>query len=105
MLNIQKTKEEKLKDTVVEIDTDSIAGITNLKNANQRSYDLVWNNPEHTPQEICDFLGNQAYLLFVNSAKSQAFIKDIDSDHVELSIPEGYSVQINQDGTVTITNI
>ena len=103
MFTITKTKEEIIKDELVKINQVSEFGLMQLITANKRAYDMFWKNPNVTPQEFCDLMGNEAYKLFQSSASSQEFIKSMKSDHVELSIPENWSVEFNQDGTVNVT--
>ena len=64
-----------------------------------QSYELFWANPI----AICEEAGNQAYLLFQKHVEMGASIKERQPDFVELTIPEGWEVSVNQDGTVTCT--
>lgn len=71
--------------------------IINLK----QSYNLFWNNPQATPQQICDLLGNNAYKLFENYSVMAQAIMTIKPD-AEVLMPADGAFTINQDGTVTI---
>ena len=103
MYNIIKTQEEIIKDEIRGINTTANAGIINLKQAIDLAYRQFWFNPLATPQEICDVLGNQAFKLFEDHRDASLFLLSKDSEYVPLQIPENFTADINNDGTVTIT--
>ena len=106
MFNIQKTKQDIIKDELIKIDAMSRSGLYQLAEAHKTAYNLFWNNELGiTPQDFCDFMGSDAYKLFVASKKGQDFLKEMDSEHEELKIPKGKDATINKDGTVIITEL
>lgn len=102
MYTIQKTQQQIINEEIQKISLVGDIGLNVLEQSIKDGYDLFWNNPNATPQELCDLMGNQAYKLFQDHRDAQDFIKSRRSDYVELTIPENYDVTFNQDGTVTI---
>lgn len=82
----------------------SIAGskllVEQLKNMHLSAFNRVWNNPDHTPQEIMDAYGTDAAKLFHDSAATQTFLSEVVDGYEPLTPPRDYT--INQDGSVTI---
>lgn len=65
---------------------------------------LVWNNPDLTPQQACDALGDKAARLFIaHGAITRALMATAQADGVEpdIMLPSN-DMQINEDGTVTV---
>lgn len=67
--------------------------------AYRTTYDLFWANPI----AICEEAGNQAYLLFTKHVEMGQAIVARQPDFEELTVPAGWEVVINQDGTVSLT--
>jgi len=103
MYNIIKTQQEIIKDEIREINITANAGILNLKQAVNSGYQQFWFNSLVTPQEICDILGNQAFKLFEDHRDASLFLLSKDSEYVVQGVPENFTADINNDGTVTIT--
>jgi len=65
---------------------------------------MVWNNPKGLhPQKVMDTHGTGASRLFQISGVIGNAINTLIPGTVDVSIPAGYSVTFNPDGTVTIT--
>lgn len=103
MFNITKTKQEIAKEQFEEININSDSGTINLYNAYIGTYNLFWNNPNSTPQEIADVAGTQATQMFADHYETGIYLATKMKDFVPLSIPEKWEVVFNEDGTVTIT--
>ena len=93
--------------TSIDIITAEIAGLNTkgldaLKSISLSSFNLVWNNPNATPQQIFDGFGTNAYKLFDIAGKTFSFIASIDSTFLPPTPPKAFT--INQDGTVTVTD-
>ena len=58
------TQEEKTKIAVRTITDQSNGALDNLKFNLNLCWDMFWSNPNATPQQICDALGNNAYKIF-----------------------------------------
>lgn len=104
MFTITKTQQEIVKDELLQINRASEIALSILEENSKKAYNRFWNNPNATPQELCDVMGNNAYQLFTASAEVQGFIKKMKPEHEMLSIPENKEVTFNADGTVTITD-
>ncbi len=107
IININTTTEENIKGELLKVNRLNQSIIQTAKANSKRAYDIFWKNRDEniTPQAICDYLGNEAYKLFQAHIAMEEWIYSQDSTHEKLSIPEGWSVNIHQDGTVTITKI
>ena len=90
-----QTHEEKLSENLKELLRSNEATFVNLSQGIQRSFDLVWNTPEFTPQEIIDALearGISALAMFTTSAQLQAVMKSTNPDYQKLVPPVQYTV-------------
>lgn len=96
----EKTQEEKTKDAVRGMNSHAVASVENAKNNYRTAFNLLWDNENATPQEICDALGNQAYKLFENAMIWISAITKLDPTWVYPPAPNEFT--INPDGTVTI---
>jgi hypothetical protein len=63
---------------------------------------LVWNNPNATPQQVCDALGTGAANLFALSALLCDLLGGITGTTPN-PVPAGWTVTANDDGTITLT--
>jgi hypothetical protein len=75
--------------------------LENLKQNVAECWRLFWNNPDATPQQICDKFGKDAYKIFQTSSVIQTAIATLDNTFVPFVPPREFT--INQDGTVTIS--
>ena len=75
-----------------------------IRRNHQLGMSLLWGNlPEGvTAQDIVDELGTDAGEIFTLSAQLATLIGGVDPDSV-VSVPEGVTYTINQDGTVTLS--
>jgi len=64
------------------------------------AFDMVWNNPNFTAQEVLNSFGNEAAALFIFSGQIQTMLKQAKPEYEILMPPLPYT--INEDGTVTI---
>lgn len=100
IINIQTNKALENINEINNLSNSTEIMITNImKNAYRRSYNIFWANPIN----ICNEAGSQAYLLFQKHVEMGQRINERDSDFIELTIPENWTVEFNQDGTVTCT--
>jgi hypothetical protein len=68
--------------------------------AHRRLFDLFWNNPRATPQEIAAALGTSALALFTAHAALGAAIEAAVPGTVTYAPPRAYTV--NPDGSLTV---
>lgn len=66
-----------------------------------QSANFVWNNKDYTPQEIFNAYGTDSAELVKLSAAAIALITAVSGNGPTLP-PQGFSLTINQDGTVTV---
>jgi hypothetical protein len=78
----------------------STAMFRRMKQEHARIFNMLWNNPKATPQEILDQYGVDAAALFSFSSEIQTMAKAIDPGYVPLVSP--YEYTINPDGTITV---
>lgn len=105
MFNIPiKTRDQTLREVIENLSVLGDSAITSLAIQHKTNFDNFWNNPEATPMEICEALGNEAYKLFTNSQATQAFIKSMRPEYEPFTIPERYEVTFGKDGTVQIVD-
>ena len=86
-----------VKDRIVAMSTSMF---NRMKQEHARIFNILWNNPKATPQEILDQYGVDAAALFSFSLQIQTIAKAIDPGYVRLVSP--YEYTINPDGTVTV---
>jgi len=86
-----------VKDRIV---ANSTGMFRRMKQEHARIFNLLWNNPKATPQEILDQYGTDAAELFSFSLQIQTMAKAIDPGYVPLVSP--YEYTINRDGTITV---
>jgi len=87
----------------VQRDQDVIAALfKNVVDTFRRMADFVWRNPYGlTPQEIFDLYGDKAVDLCRLSSAAQAMVETYTGTRPAV-VPEGYDLQYNADGTVTV---
>ena len=73
-----------------------------MKATAKNVFEIMWNNPTLTPQQICDQMGTNATLAFEAHSKLQELIYLIDPSWEPLVPPFEYTK--NQNGTITIGN-
>lgn len=101
---IQKTREELLKEHCKQIvDISNATGVT-YQTSIETIFNMFWNS-EFTPQEIANFFGTDCVTIFQKHALAQAHLKQIIQDYQPLQRPAKYEVVVNQDGTITINEI
>ena len=86
-----------VKDRIV---ANSTGMFRRMKQEHARIFNMLWNNPKATPQEILDQYGEEAAALFSFSSQIQAMATAIDPGFVALVPP--YEYTINPDGTVIV---
>jgi hypothetical protein len=100
IINIQTNKALQDIEKINNLDKFTTASITNtMKDSYKKSYNIFWDNAI----DICREAGNQAYLLFQKHVEMGQAIKERDENFVELTIPEGWTVDVKQDGSVIPT--
>jgi len=96
----EKTRDELVKEQAERVAMENLNTLNFLKTRVKISFDLVWNNPIATPQEIFDSFGTNASKLFQTAGKTIEFIKSFDPSYEPPISNKTYT--INEDGTVTI---
>lgn len=96
----EKTHEEKIRDQIIAINEHSRISAETAKANYYGAFDMLWNPPYGTPQDICDGLGSQAYKLFENAMTWIGVIVALDPSWQYPPAPNEFT--INHDGTVTI---
>lgn len=100
-MSIYETPERnKLEETKSIITNTNVMLLNHMKTLLKNNFDMVWNNPDLSAQEVLDSFGSDAVTLFSDSYKLQVVIKEIDPSYNVLSPSVKYT--INEDGTVTI---
>jgi len=75
--------------------------LASMKISAKRQFDLVWNNPNKTAQEVSDMLGVEACAAMDAHYSLQVLISSLDNTWVPLVPPLPYVR--NLDGTITVT--
>lgn len=96
LLNQQGVAVNSVKDQITMFYNNTVQQMASIFNA-------IWNDPNNTPQQIVSGFGTDAALLFSALDTLQNLAKAINPSYVILVPPTGYTVTINNDGTVTIT--
>jgi hypothetical protein len=66
----------------------------------------VFNNPQGlTPQQVCDAMGTDASKVLAAGQAASDMVNALRPNTMQIQIPAGFSVQPNQDGTVTIVTL
>jgi len=92
-----------LSDVVLKIKQQNTELYASMKMRHALIFNMIWPNPNYTPQQIMEGFGTDAAMLFSMSGMIQDMLHAVDPSYEALSVPEGYTVTINQDGTVNIT--
>jgi hypothetical protein len=79
-----------------------------LAQSGQRGFNLIWNNQQATPQEVIAALGNKAGAAFALAQLNIATINSASeiggtTPPTVPSIPAGFVLSFNSDGTATVT--
>jgi hypothetical protein len=101
----QPTQEEITKQQVKELNAWVSGTIQVARERTAEMFNRFWNNANATPMQMSATYGVYAKDLFVKLAVWQQSIQAIDPSYVPLQVPEKYEYVINEDGTVTITEL
>jgi hypothetical protein len=113
ILNIEKTEQEIKKEEARRQAENRKQMAVSLAWSFYTAYKDFWESPILSPQEQCDLFGTSAHEFFSKHQATVLFIEehlpDVSS-YVPLwesirSVPSDKQVTINEDGTVTITNV
>jgi hypothetical protein len=85
-----------------EIDVKSRSAAMQLVSSHTGIFRSVWEENQVTVQELCDFMGSNAYKLFLFSRSTQEFLALVVANYTPLTMPSNRNAIVNQDGTVTI---
>ena len=88
MLDIQKTKDEIIKDKLIAIDTSIEYTVGVLANSTENLLNQFFKDGEVSPQEFCDVIGVKAQQLFGVLQATQQFLSTIKPDYVSMQLPE-----------------
>ncbi len=69
----------------------------------QGSYNLVWTNPNATPDKIVTAMGTDAVKLFTLSAALAQLLTSAGATGIPLTMPAGWTFTANDDGSATLT--
>lgn len=73
----QEMRQQRLKFVANNIVNTARETYNNLVNIQRKGIDLIWNNPNFTPQEILDELGDRAPIVFTMHKELSDFITGI----------------------------
>jgi hypothetical protein len=104
MFNITPTIELKALKELDLMDSNATMGLNQLKHYAGQSYNAFWYG-DISPIVKAQLLGTKALSVFQASALTQGFIKTLDPNWVEMSVPQGYEVSFNEDGSATINEV
>jgi hypothetical protein len=104
MFNITPTTELKALKELDLMDSNATMGLNQLKHYAGQSYNAFWYG-DISPNVKVQLLGTKALQVFQASAITQGFIKTLDPNWVELSVPQGYEVVFNEDGSAIINEV
>ena len=96
-----KTPEQTLREEFVQINNMANMALEWFIRQNAMIYRMFWSQGT-SPELKAQFLQENALEMFTKSATTQAFIKSMKPDHVELGVPEDYTTTWSQDGSVVI---
>lgn len=100
------TKEQLLENVKKKINIFSSRSFSELVKIQKEGIDLVWNNRQHTPQEIIDSLGDDAIKVFQFHGALTTLIATIakmDGIEIELKYPTN-AFTISNTGKITVTD-
>jgi hypothetical protein len=69
----------------------------------QSNYNLVWANPNATPDTIVAAMGTDAVKLFALSAALAQLLTSAGAAGIPLTMPAGWTFAPNADGSATLT--
>ena len=101
VLNTEQTP--KIEDIVTSIKNANTGLFNTIQGQLKFGFDLFWNNPDFTPQQIADAFGTDATSLFMLSYQLQEVLLATDPNYVMLTAP--VQVILNSDGSVTIPTV
>jgi hypothetical protein len=94
-------KQEKMRarlSQVLQSQFDSIKSVVEHGRTN------IWSNPDGlTPQEAFDAFGTDGYQLLKASMAAINMLNAIVPGTADASLPDGHTVQVNADGSITVT--
>ncbi len=101
-INEQLTHEDKVNKHVIDIKERIIKSLRRFTSSQKTVFDMIWNHPEFTAQEIFDIFGTDAKDLFIASAAAENYQKMAvgEDNYTPLKVPAEFV--INDDGTVTV---
>ena len=76
-----------------------------LVNTYEEGLRIFWSNPQVTPQEISDEMGNQAVQFFMVHGALAQFIKTLEPNQALTDVTTLGTFTFNQDGTVTAAKL
>jgi hypothetical protein len=74
-----------------------------IESLHTQSFNFIWKNPKFTPKQIIEGYGTDAAALFKNSSDIQTILATTNPAYQPLSIPAGYTVTFNEDGSAIVT--
>lgn len=67
------------------------------------AYNLVWNNPNATPDKVIVALGVSAAAVFAHSAELVTFLTTLGATGIPTTVPAGWTLTTNSDGSMVAT--
>lgn len=99
----ENTLEGKKKATAAQISKQITATLRSLIGQSKGISEQVFNNDQGlTPQQVCDAMGTDAAKVLAAGQAAADLVNALRPNTMAIQIPEGISIQPNQDGTVTI---
>lgn len=98
--------EGKKSSTSAQISKQITATLRSLIGQSKGISEQVFNNPLGlTPQQVCDAMGTDAAKVLAAGQAAADMVNALRPNTMAIQIPQGISVQPNQDGTVTIVTL
>jgi len=104
MFNIPLTTEQEAFKEFDLMKSNASMGLVQLKHYAGQSFNAFLYGTT-SPILKVQMLGTKALSVFQASALTQQFIKTLDPEWIELTVPEGYEVIFNEDGSAIINEI
>lgn len=102
MYDIEKTEATIANEELSRMSATASSALAQLRNKSQQAYNAFWFG-QVSPIVKIELLGTQAIKVFTDSADAQVFLASKIEGYEPLTIPEGYEIAFNQDGSATIT--
>lgn len=100
ILNNETTQEQKIDNLKTDITKKSNRLYQKIKREHEKIFNMIWNNPTVSPQEILDSYGEDAIDLFTYSSSLQDLLYQVDDTYVALVPPNEW--ELDEYGVVIV---